>query len=198
MRSVVQGAMLVCAAVATGCGGAGEVTAPAGHVSSVGAEFSATEREDRGNGRGRDPVQSVTGSAFIVLPYEGSPAEHYTVAAIRHRDGSFSGEFNEFSDQEGGLRTKGTIYCFSIVGDTARIAGRIERSDASYGPAGSYVIWNVVDQDAHGRGGKQPRDMTTDFYFGGTQAQATAHCATNLLRGQPYFESDRGNIEVRD
>ena len=88
-------------------------------------------------------------------------------------------------------RASGKIFCFSIVRDTARLAGLLERSTVPFGPVGTYVIWNVVD-----RGNGKVHDLTTDFYFGGTQAQATAHCAGNLLRGQPFFESRRGNIKV--
>ena len=185
MRSAVErfGAMLICAAGILACS-SGEVTAPGARRAPASPELNSSTDRDR-------PVQSVTGSAKIQLPYEGTPFEQYTVSAIRHRDGSFSGEFHETSEQEGGQRASGKIFCFSIVRDTARLAGLLERSTVPFGPVGTYVIWNVVD-----RGNGKVHDLTTDFYFGGTQAQATAHCAGNLLRGQPFFESRRGNIKV--
>ena len=194
MRNAVgrSAAMLLCAAGIVGCS-SGEVTAPPSAARLAPASPELSSSSDRDKDGGRDPVQSVTGSATIQLPYEGTPFEHYTVSAIRHRDGSFSGEFHETSEQEGGQRASGKIFCFSIVQDTARLAGLVERSTVPFGPAGTYVIWNVVDRG----NGKKARDLTTDFYFGGTKAQATAHCAGNLLRGQPFFESRRGNLKVK-
>jgi hypothetical protein len=188
MRSAVErfGAMVICAAGIMACS-SGEVTAPGARRAPTSPELSSsTDRE-----KDRGAVQSVTGHAKIQLPYEGTPFQQYSVSAIRHRDGSFSGKFHETSEQDGGQRASGRIFCFSIVRDTARLAGLVERSTVPFGPAGTYVIWNVVD-----RGNGKVHDLTTDFYFGGTQAQATAHCAGNLLRGQPFFESRRGNIKV--
>lgn len=204
MRSVWYAATMLGAVAAAGCGAAGEGTGPSARE-AVAAAVSLSRAEDRD-----DAKQKVTGSALFQIDYAGNPFQHFAVAAIRHRDGSFSGEFEEKSEQDGGQHVKGTIHCFSIVADTARIAGRVKWSDIAFGPPGSYVIWNVVDRgkargadgssrhenDGDDRRGKGANDLTTDFYFGGTRAQADAHCAANLLRGQPYYEVLRGELKV--
>jgi hypothetical protein len=181
-----------------GCGAEREVTEPQARP-PVPSEVLAS----RTDGGEKDDVQSVTGNALFQINYAGNPFQRYSVAAIRHRNGSFSGEFEEKSEQDGGQRVHGAIHCFSIVGDTARIAGRVKKSNIDFGPPGSYVIWNVVDDgkahghDRHSRTDRH-RDYTTDFYFGGTQAQADAHCRANLLRGQPYFPVLRGDLRVSE
>ena len=208
MRSVWYGATMLGAVAAAGCGAGGEVTEPSARE-SLATTISLSRTEDRERDEAK---QKVTGSALFQIDYAGNPFQHFSVAAIRHRDGSFSGEFEEKSEQDGGQHIKGTIHCFSIVADTARIAGRVTKSDIDFGPPGSYVVWNVVDGGkARGAGGssriendgarddrrgKRADDLTTDFYFGGTRAQADAHCGANLLRGQPYYEVLRGELEV--
>ena len=184
------GATMLGVVATVGCGAGRDVTEPQTRT-SVPTEVLAS-RSDAG---AKDEMQKVTGNALFQIDYAGNPFQRYSVAAIRHRDGSFSGEFEEKSEQDGGQRVHGDIYCFSIVADTARIAGLVKKSNIDFGPPGSYVIWNVVDADeAHGH--DRQSDYTTDFYFGGTQAQADAHCRANLLRGQPYFPVLRGELRV--
>lgn len=187
------GATMLGVVATAGCGAGRDVTEPRART-PVPAEVSASRSDD---GESKAEMEKVTGNAFFQINYAGNPFQRYSVAAIHHRDGSFSGEFEEKSEQDGGQRVHGTVYCFSIVGDTARIAGHVRQSNIDFGPPGSYVIWNVVDRGkTHGR--ERDTDYTTDFYFGGTQAQADAHCRANLLRGQPYFPVLRGELRVDD
>jgi hypothetical protein len=200
MRRVWYGATMLGVAATVGCSASRDVTEPAPRAQAP-VEASASRS---GTGGGDEEMQKVTGSALFQIVIAGSPVfQHFSVAAIRHRDGSFSGAFEEKSEQDGGQREMGEIYCFSIVADTARIAGLIKKSNIDFGPPGSYVIWNVVDggkahgHDRHGRGDRDT-DFTTDFYFSGTKAQADAHCAANLLRGQPYYPVLRGELKVEE
>lgn len=194
MRRVWYGATMLGLAAAVGCSAGRDVTEPGARAKAP-VEASASRSGGAGGAGGDEEMQKVTGSALFQIDYAGNPFQHFSVAAIRHRDGSFSGAFEEKSEQDGGQREMGEIYCFSIVADTARIAGLIKKSTVPFGPPGSYVIWNVVDGGkAHGH--DRDTDFTTDFFFGGTQAQAQAHCAANLLRGQKYYPVLRGELKV--
>jgi hypothetical protein len=190
MRMAGYGAALVAAVAAGACGSTGDVTEPLARPAPSEALAAKSDDGDR------DAKQKVTGNALFQIDYAGNPYQRYSVAAIRHRDGSFSGQVEEQSEQDGGQRMHGAIHCFRVAGDTARLAARVTHSNFSFGPPGSYVIWNVVDggRSRHGDGA----DRTTDFYFGGTRAQAEAHCRANLLRGQPYYPVIRGDLRVDD
>ena len=106
--------------------------------------------------------QQVTGQATIILDNFNNALEKYTQSAIRHADGTFSGEFELKSEQGTGLRIHGDVVCFKVIGNTAYLAGVIDQSDDPEGaPVGSYVLWSVVD---NGEGANSPPDLTSDFY----------------------------------
>ena len=134
----------------------------------------------------------VTGSATILLPNFDNALERYSVSAIRHDDGSVSGDFEEFSAQEGGQRIHANVVCFNVTGNSARLAAQIDQTNVSFGPVGSYVVWSVID---NGEGAKSPPDQTTDIFFGGNAAQAQFHCDVGFNLA-PFFESLRGNLQV--
>lgn len=137
--------------------------------------------------------QRVTGSATIALPNFDNALERYSVSAIRHDDGSVTGEFEEYSAQESGQRIHAQIVCFTVTGNSARLAARIDQTNVSFGPVGSYVVWSVID---NGEGAKSAPDQTTDIFFGGTAAQADFQCRTGFNLA-PYFSSLRGNLQVQ-
>jgi hypothetical protein len=180
MRSAGQGAMLLLAVAVIGCGAGSDSTSPQRALTAP--SFSASAA----------PEQRVTGSATIRLPLFDNALEHYSLSAIRHKDGSVTGEFEESSEQEGGQRIHAQVYCFTVSGNTARLAARIEQTNVSFGPVGSYVVWSLVD---NGEGAKSPPDETTDIFFGGTQANADTHCRTGFKLA-PFFPSLRGNLQV--
>jgi len=180
MQRLGQGAMVLCVIVLVGCSGASEPTTPRPGVAapSLSARAARPER--------------VTGSATILLPLFDNALERYSLSAIRQGDGSVSGEFEEFSAQEGGQRIHASVYCFTVTGNSARLAARIDQTNVSFGPVGSYVVWSVID---NGEGAKSQPDETTDIFFGGTQAQADTHCRTGFKLA-PYYPSIRGNLQV--
>ena len=180
MRSALQGAKALCVLAVLGCGAAAKdstaprVTAP---------EFSRAEEGSTG--------AQVTGDIAIVLPDFNNALEQYSVSAIRHRDGSVSGELEETSQQQGGQHIHARLVCVTVTGNTARLAARLEKSNVPFGPVGSYVVWSVID---NGHGKAHP-DQTTDIFFGATEANAKFHCATGFNLA-PYYNSIRGNLEV--
>lgn len=171
---------MLCAVGLIGCSAGSDLTTPRLNVSAPTLSSRASRQE------------RVTGSATILLPLFGNALERYSLSAIRQSDGSVTGEFEEFSEQEGGQRIHAKVYCFTVTGNSARLAARIDQTNVSFGPVGSYVVWSVID---NGEGANSPPDETTDIYFNGTQAQADTHCRTGFNLA-PYYPSLRGNLQV--
>lgn len=184
MRGSVCGMLAMAGVVMAGTGCGSDVTAPRSAIAPPSASFA--------KGGGDDSGDRVTGSAAIVLPGFANSLEHYSVSAIRHRDGSVSGELEEFSEQDGGQRIHGSVVCFTVAGNTARLAARLDRSDVPFGPVGSYVIWSVVDD---GTGKAAEPDLSTDIYFGADERVARFHCDTGAPLA-PYYPSVRGELHV--
>jgi hypothetical protein len=136
--------------------------------------------------------QQVTGHANIELPAFGNAVERYSQSAIRHADGTVSGQFELSSEQDGGLRIHGDVFCFTVVGNTVRLGGQIDQSDADFIPVGSYVVWTIVD---NGEGANSPPDLTTDFLGPTSQAVAAAHCLAGFNLG-PFYPVSSGNLQV--
>ena len=181
MRSVLQGAKALCVVAVLGCGGAKDSTS---------ARFTAPEMS-RAEEVSSSAGAQVTGDIAILLPGFDNALEQYSVSAIRHRDGSVSGELEEKSEQQGGQHIHARLVCVTVTGNSARLAARLEKSNVPFGPVGSYVVWSVID---NGNGKAHP-DQTTDIFFGATEANAEFHCATGFNLA-PYFNSVRGNLEV--
>ena len=180
MRSALQGAKVLCVVAVLGCGSAAkDSTSP--RVAAP--EFSRTDQGSTG--------AQVTGDIAIVLPDFNNSLEQYSVSAIRHRDGSVSGDLEETSQQQGGQHIHARLVCVTVTGNTARLAARLEKSNVPFGPVGSYVVWSVID---NGHGKARP-DQTTDIFFGATEANAKFHCDTGFNLA-PYYNSIRGNLEV--
>lgn len=181
MRSMMERAMLLCAVVVAGCSAGSDTTAP--------KRSAAVDVSLASSGAG----SHVTGSATILLPDFGNAVERYSLSAIRHADGSVSGQFEETSEQDGGQRIHASVYCFTVVGNSARLAAQLDQSNVPFGPVGSYVIWSLTD---NGEGAKSPPDVTTDIFFGASEAVAAFHCRTGVPL-TPYYPSIRGNLQVK-
>jgi hypothetical protein len=141
-----------------------------------------------------DVMQSVTGHYEFVGINTGNDFK-YSVSAIRHEDGSISGEFEERvtlnSTGDFIRQTHGTVTCFEIVGNLARIGGLVDQAtDPRFLPGTEFRLV-VVD---NGEGASDPPDLGSNARFGfpGTaQAFCNAGTAFNL---EPV---DHGNVEVR-
>jgi hypothetical protein len=141
-----------------------------------------------------DLKQSVTGHYQFVGINTGNDFK-YSVAAIRYEDGSVSGEFEErvllASTGEFIRQTHGTVTCFQIVGNMARVGGLVDQAtDPRFLPGTEFRLV-VVD---NGEGTSDPPDLGSNARFGipGTaQAFCDAGTAFNLEPVQ------HGNVEVR-
>ena len=141
-----------------------------------------------------DAMQSVTGHYQFVGINTGNDFK-YSLSAIRHEDGSVSGEFEErvilASTGDFIRQTHGTVTCFEIVGNMARIGGLVDQAtDPRFLPGTEFRLV-VVD---NGEGASDPPDMGSNARFGfpGT-AQAFCNAGTTFNLEQV----DHGNIEVR-
>jgi hypothetical protein len=141
-----------------------------------------------------DTKQSVTGHYQFVGINTGNDFK-YSVAAIRHDDGSVSGEFEErvtlASTGEFIRQTHGTVTCFQIVDNVARIGGLVDQATDQRFLPGTEFRLIVVD---NGEGASDPSDLGSNARFGfpGTaQAFCDAGTAFNLEPVQ------HGNVEVR-
>jgi hypothetical protein len=141
-----------------------------------------------------DVKQSVTGHYQFVGINTGNDFK-YSLSAIRHEDGSVSGEFEERvllnSTGEFIRQTHGTVTCFQIVGSMARIGGLVDHATDPRFLHGTEFRLVVVD---NGNGASDPPDMGSNARFGfpGTaRAFCDAGTAFNLEPVQ------HGNVEVR-
>src|SRR5262249_32669829 len=104
---------------------------------------------------------SVTGHAEFVNNIGNF--DRYSLSAIRHRDGSVSGEVQEHVEPPDGAFVRnahGTVICFSISGNTARIAGIVDHGTNVSGaltPGAPFVL-TVVDR---GQGSNDLPDLAT-------------------------------------
>jgi hypothetical protein len=141
-----------------------------------------------------DMKQSVTGHYQFVGINTGNDFK-YSVAAIRHEDGSVSGEFEErvtlASTGEFIRQTHGTVTCFEIVGNMARIGGLVDHAtDPRFLPGTEFRLV-VVD---NGKGADDPPDLGSNARFG-APGTAQAFCdAGTQFNLEPV---EHGNIEVR-
>jgi hypothetical protein len=134
-------------------------------------------------------TESVTGHAnFVAAGFHFS----YSLSAIRHKDGSVSGQFENHVENaltgEFLLAAHVRITCFTINGNIARIGGVIERQTGIPVPPETEGFITVVD---NGEGDAAPPDLASAPALG----PAATHCETGFAR--PLFEIDRGNIQVR-
>jgi hypothetical protein len=135
-------------------------------------------------------TESVTGHADFVT----ASGLHfsYSLSAIRHEDGSVSGQFeNHVENAATGefiLAAHVQILCFTINGNVARIGGVIERQFGIPAPPGTEGFITVVDNS---EGDAASPDLASPPALG----SAVAHCETGLPR--PLFPVEQGNIQVR-
>ena len=141
-----------------------------------------------------DVKQSVTGHYQFVGINTGNDFK-YSLSAIRHDNGSVSGEFEErvilASTGEFIRQTHGTVTCFEIVGNKARIGGLVEHAtDPRFLPGTEFRLV-VVD---NGHGASDPPDLGSNARFGG-KGSAKAFCDAGAdFNLEPV---QHGNIEVR-
>ena len=141
-----------------------------------------------------DEKQSVTGHYQFVGINTGNDFK-YSLSAIRHEGGSVSGEFEErvILNSTGDFirQTHGTVTCFEIVGNLARIGGLVDHAtDPRFLPRTEFRLV-VVD---NGNGANDPPDLGSNARFG-VPGTAQAFCDA----GTPFNLEpvEHGNVEVR-
>ena len=144
--------------------------------------------------RAQRTQQQITGVAFITLVEADNAAERFTFNAVRHHDGDISGQFELFTEQEGGLRLHGTITCFGIRSEGGELIGHLgatvtQSSDPSF--EGLHLVWTVVDE-GEGAGAAFP-DFSSDLGIA-TPEEVEAFCTFEFPL--PIMASERGNIQV--
>ena len=149
-------------------------------------ELNADRSSD---GADRRIVQSIHGHADFVASVVASGEIRYEVQAKQSAAKGPEGEFEWKGVSEPTFDIHGAVFCFTVVGNTARVAGVVERSSNPNVRAGDYLIWNFVDNDAT----KHGPDMSTAA-LRVTQPVATAECTGGQNTG-PYFPV-RGRLEV--
>ena len=180
MRTMHRGALVLLGAATIGCAaGPDRVAGPDRNTDALQPLLERSGLQ-----------QAVTGHANIFLP-NFQAEERYSQSAIRHADGSVTGEFELHSEQDAGIRIHGDVTCFTIVGNTARLGGVIEQSDD---PAfeGLDVVWTIVD---NGEGNDGAPDLTSDFFLVGTGG-AQFHCAVGFPFAAPVLPVLSGNLQV--
>jgi hypothetical protein len=180
MLTMQRGAVLFFTAAVIGCtAGPDRIAAPDRDADALQPLFAQGGAQQR-----------VTGHANVFLP-NFQAEQKYSNSAIRHADGSVSGEWELHSEQDGGVRLHGDVICFTIVGNTARLGGFIEQSTE---PAfeGLYAVWTVID---NGEGANDPPDLTSDFFLVLTAATAQFHCAVGFNLA-PFLPVLGGNLQV--
>ena len=183
MSSLNRASTLLIAFAVAGCGDpTGSVNPPTRVPTDVHAGAAALET---------DVKQSVTGFYQFDGDLNGNNFK-YAVSAIRHDDGSVSGEFEErVLDPAGELvrHTHGVVTCFEIVGNIARIGGIL---DHAVNPLPDPIPqFHLIVAD-NGNGASGARDFGSNARFGlPAQQFCDAGQAFNL---EPI---DHGNIEIR-
>jgi len=142
--------------------------------------------------RDRDEKQSVTGAAEYIEP-QIQQTEAYSMSAIRHTNGSVSGEVELFLAQNGGIRIHGEVVCFAVLGNRANLAMRVTRTNTPDAPEGSYLIWSVADNDQNGP--HRVPDQSSGFETA-DGSRAAEHCASGV--GVGALAPIHGNLEVRN
>ena len=143
--------------------------------------------------------QSVTGH----YEYAGSVTGNYfkySVSAIRHADGSVSGEVEErltvVETGEFVRRSHGTVTCLTVVGNRARIGFMFDSyvGEPVLPPDRTHGIITVVD-NGEGATAVAP-DSAANNPGGVTAERAQLFCDAGFDR--PMRAVEHGNIQVRD
>lgn len=161
------------------------------------------DRED--GGESDEAQQAKEGKAIewvhgsIVFMAAPDTPERIANHARKSADGVVQGRFEAKDDLH---RITGSIVCFSVAGNTVRLAGRAERSNAPLVPPGTYIIWSQVDNDlttnlSTNRSGpdrKRAPDETSQIVLA-NEVVAMDHCNVGL-NVAPLYPAIKGSVEL--
>lgn len=178
MRNMIGSGALLFAAALAGCGAGDELTGPA-----AGASLTAAAT----------PVEAVTGSAhtFQAAVGGGFVRRRLTFTATRREDGTVDGSWQLVA---GAAIVRGSITCFTIVGDAVRVGGVVESSLFSTFVEGSDTGWYLEDNGE----GAGDEDIGGRLIFNGAAGTADSYCAGTYTdpRVETVSELYGGNVQV--
>ena len=172
------------------CSDAATVVAPTRKLAADAA--LAADKESDGN---EGTKQSVVGEAIFDPTDQGVSDVHYSVEGKRHKNGNVDGEFRMKLTRDGSREEfKGEVSCFTIVGNSARVSVRVERSDNPNVKPGQYLLFSVLDDDQSPETKGRSPDRTSFFFRFDNQAAAEFHCAFGM--NFPTYPLRRGHFEL--
>ena len=128
--------------------------------------------------------QSVHGRIYVDFFDEKD-----TFTAIRAPTGQVTGRFNVHSPEFGHI--SGTVFCFAIDGNRARLAGVVTNAKEAPFLIGTGAYWTVQD---NGEGSSDLPDLSSDINFGSSIADAEAHCVRERIPA--YDVQEKANIQI--
>jgi hypothetical protein len=166
-----------------------DATAPTDHLEALPAVVFANEANPTSYVHANNVRLRTTFDEGVVT------IDQYEFHALRNRFGvkghfKFSQERTVNGASAAVVMVTGTIECFTIVGNRARVGGRVESTSFPAGfPVGSEIIWSVTDNGQS----ENANDMASQPL---AHPDARAYCAG----GGPYPESpvEKGKIQVRE
>jgi hypothetical protein len=129
--------------------------------------------------------QSVHGQIYLdFVLFEEKDA----FTAVRSPNGRVVGQFDVHNSNQGHIH--GTVTCFTIDGQRARIGGVVTQAKTAAFLEGLDAYWTVVD----GGEGNGASDTASDINYGAPVGSALAHCAAEII--PPYAPQRRANIQI--
>jgi hypothetical protein len=170
-----------------------------GDVTSPSHSLSPTSLSRSSSGDNNASRPGVTGHATAQMPEYGNAPLFYDIVAIRRPNNTIDGRLAlAVAFPSGPVVIEGDPVCFTVVGNTSRLAARVVRTNSADLPTGSYVIWSVVDNHPDGErqsGGRKP-DLSTFFAKVLTNVEADWHCTVGINIGP--FHPVQGNLTVHE
>ena len=175
MRNTIVGGAVLLATALAGCGAEDQLTSP------ITATSAAT------------PVESVTGSAHTFQPAVGGGfvRRRLTFTASRSSDGTVQGSWQLVA---GAAIVRGSITCFTMVGDAVRVGGTVESSKFTTFIEGSDTGWFLEDNGE----GAGTEDIAGRLIFNAASGTADDYCAGTYTdpRVETVSELYGGNVQI--
>jgi hypothetical protein len=140
-------------------------------------------------------VQSVSGSAHILIEAPVVGRRLMTVNAVKRADGSVSGRWRTEQQADGGNTFEGTVTCFTIIGNDAWLGGELTTLNGQPPAQRHAALFRLMD---NGSGNDAPPDQSSTVGLINNPDYSLAYCdSTPDLPELPLQEVVQGNIQIR-